>query len=118
MAGKGRSNIVDENSKEYTPIDKPEDLPEAHQRRYAKIVDELRAKVLAIYERSRHGGVKIHGVPSSLLDKVDLMTPSQQCTDMFCEEIHRIMAHALIRKSEVVINRMDNIVVKTVTGPS
>ncbi|WVZ75894.1 hypothetical protein U9M48_023913 [Paspalum notatum var. saurae] len=87
MAAKGRSNIVDENGEEYTPIDKPEDLPEAHQRCYAEIVDELRAKVLAMYGRSRHGGVKIRGVPSSLLDEVDLMTPSQRHTDMLHEEI-------------------------------
>ncbi|WVZ97525.1 hypothetical protein U9M48_043051 [Paspalum notatum var. saurae] len=83
MAAKGHSKFVDENGEEYTPIDKPEDLPEAHQRRYAEIVDELRAKVLAMYGRSRHGDVKIHGVPSSLLDEVDLMTPSQRRTTRF-----------------------------------
>ncbi|WVZ63908.1 hypothetical protein U9M48_013502 [Paspalum notatum var. saurae] len=111
MAAKGRNTIVDENGEEYTPIDKPEDLLEAHQRRYAEIVDELRAKVLAMYGRSCHGDVKIRGVPSSLLDEVDLMTPSQRHTNALREEIHKITVHALIRQSEAVTNRMDNIMV-------
>ena len=52
MATKGRSTVADESGEECVPIDKPEDLPEVHQRRYAEIVDELKAKVLAMYVES------------------------------------------------------------------
>ena len=76
MAGKGRGTSTDESGEVFSPIDKPEDLPEMHQRRYAEIMDELKTKVLAMYGTSRHGGVVLRGVPSSLLDEVDLMTPS------------------------------------------
>jgi len=42
------------------------------------------------------------------------MVPSRERTEVLREEINRITAHALIRQSEAIINRMDNIVVKTV----
>ena len=67
-----------------------------------------------MYGRSRHGHIKLAGVPESLLDKVDLMTPSRECTQALREEIQKLLAHALIRYSEATINRMDNIVIKTV----
>ncbi|WVZ52388.1 hypothetical protein U9M48_003452 [Paspalum notatum var. saurae] len=76
MATKGRSTVADESGEECAPIDRLKDLPEVHQRCYAEIMDELKAKVLAMYGRSRHGGIMIRGVPSSLLDGVDLMTTS------------------------------------------
>jgi len=50
----------------------------------------------------------------TLLDKLDLMVPLQVCTEALREEINSLLADALIRQSEATINRMDNIVIKTV----
>ena len=106
--GKGnRDASTDEGREELAPT-------EMHLKRYAEIIEELKGKVLAMYQKSRHGGIVLHGCPSSLLDEVDLLTPSQRHTKLLREEINRITAHALIRQSEAVINRMDNIVVKLV----
>jgi len=53
---------------EYVPIEKMEDLPEEHQRQFVKIIEDLKKKLLAMYTKSCHGSVRIHGVPTILLD--------------------------------------------------
>jgi len=45
-----------------------EDLPEEHQRQFVKIIEDLKKKLLAMYTKSCHGSVRIHGVPTILLD--------------------------------------------------
>ena len=84
MASDNGKKVGDDQ--EVTPIEKIEDLQENHQKQYATIVDDLKKKLLTMYGRSRHGHIKIQGVPDTLLDKVDLMTPSRERTEALREE--------------------------------
>jgi len=89
-------NATQDGEDEFQPVNAVEDLTEPHQKQYTKIVDDLKKKLLAMYTKSHRGMIKLHGVPMSLKDEVDLTVPSYECTQALREEIERITAHALI----------------------
>jgi len=58
------------------PITENGQLPTEHQTRFREVMADLQDRMLAMYERTRQGHVRIYGEPMTLLDKVDLMVPS------------------------------------------
>ena len=76
--------------------------------------DDFAKQLLSKYILTRNGGVRLPGYPKAPLDGINLETPSTERTRALREEINAMTAHALIRQSEATINRMDNIVVKTI----
>ena len=113
MAAADKNKPGDGDSGE-TPITSIDQLSPEHKEKFQELCVQFHDDLLSRYKKTRTGGIRITGYPSYPLDGIDLSTQSMERSQALREEINSMLAHALIRQSEAIINRMDNIVVKTV----
>ena len=90
------------------PASKPvtyEELPPEHKKKYDEIKALLEADLIGSFERTRNHGIKWKGFsPEGALDNVDLSVPSEERTRALRQEMNYMVAHALHRHSQSLMN--------------
>jgi len=93
------------------PAPKPvtyEELPPEHKKKYDEIKALLEADLIGSFERTRNHGIKWKGFsPEGALDIVDLSVPSEERTRALRQEMNYMVAHALHRHSQSLMNELE-----------
>ena len=93
------------------PASKPvtyEELPPEHKKKYDEIKALLEADLIGSFERTRNHGIKWKGFsPEGALDNVDLSVPSEERTRALRQEMNYMVAHALHRHSQSLMNELE-----------
>src|SRR6185436_3544261 len=79
-----------------------------HKKKYDEIKALLEADLIGSFERTRNHGIRWKGFsPEDALDNVDLSVPSEECTRVLRQEMNYMVAHALHRHSESLVNGLE-----------
>ena len=93
------------------PAPKPvtyDELPPEHKKKYDEIKALLEADLIGSFERTRNHGIKWKGFsPEGALDNVDLSVPSEERTRALRQEMNYMVAHALHRHSQSLMNELE-----------
>jgi len=93
------------------PAPKPvtyEELPPEHKKKYDEIKALLEADLIGYFERTRNHGFNWKGFsPEGALDNVDLSVPSEERTRALRQEMNYMVAHALHRHSQSLMNELE-----------
>jgi hypothetical protein len=91
------------------------DLDDNNKARFDEIKAQLEQHLLNQYERTRSGGVRFKGFdPEGALDGVDLSVDSEERTRALRQEVNYLVAHALHRQSNALVNSLEHVAVKVV----
>src|SRR6185312_5427518 len=93
------------------PAPKPvtyEELSPEHKKKYDEIKALLEADLIGSFERTRNHGISWKGFsPEGALDNVDLSVPSEERTRALRQEMNYMVAHALHRHSQSLMNELE-----------
>ena len=93
------------------PAPKPvtyEELSPEHKKKYDEIKALLEADLIGSFERTRNHGIRWKGFsPEGALDNVDLSVPSEERTRALRQEMNYMVAHALHRHSQSLMNELE-----------
>ena len=93
------------------PITKPvtyEELTPEHKQKYDEVKAQFEADLIGSFERTRNHGIRWKGFsPEGALDNVDLSMPSEERTRALRQEMNYMVAHALHRHSESLVNELE-----------
>ena len=79
-----------------------------HQQKYDEVKSQLEADLIGSFERTRSHDIRWKGFsPEDALDNVDLSVPSEERTRALCQEMNYMVAHALHRHSESLVNELE-----------
>jgi hypothetical protein len=79
------------------PVTDVNELPTEHRKQYDLELEKLQEKLMGMYVNTRTSGIRLKRRPESLMETVDLRTPSQERIDVFRQEAQYVLSHALIR---------------------
>src|SRR6185369_3988489 len=87
-----------------------EELSPEHKKKYDEIKALLEADLIGSFERARNHGIRWKGFsPEGALDNVDLSVPSEERTRALRQEMNYMVAHALHRHSESLVNELERV---------
>ena len=93
------------------PVTKPvtyEELTTEHKQKYDEVKAQFEADLIGSFERTRNHGIRWKGFsPEGALDNVDLSVLSEERTRALCQEMNYMVAHALHRHSESLVNELE-----------
>ena len=96
------------------PVTKPvtyEELTPEHKQKYDEVKAQFEADLIGSFERTRNHGIRWKGFsPEGALDNVDLSVPSEERTRALRQEMNYMVAHALHRHSESLVNELERMV--------
>ena len=85
-----------------------EELTPEHKQKYDEIKTQFEADLISSFERTRNLGIRWKGLsPEGALDNVDLSVPSEERTRTLRHEMNYMVAHALHRHSESLVNELE-----------
>ena len=85
-----------------------EELSPEHKKNYDEIKALLEADLIGSFERTRNHGIRWKGFsPEGALDNVDLSVPSEERTRALRQEMNYMVAHALHRHSQSLMNELE-----------
>ena len=100
------------------PVTKPityEELTTEHKQKYDEIKAQFEADLIGSFERTRNHGIRWKGFsPEGALDNVDLSVPSEERTRALRQEMNYMVAHALHRHSESLVNELERMAYRVV----
>ena len=71
---------------------------------------QFEADLIGSFERTRNHGIRWKGFsPEGALNNVDLSVPSEECTRALRQEMNYMVAHALHRHSESLVNELERV---------
>ena len=95
------------------PVTKPvtyEELTPEHKQKYDEVKAQFEADLIGSFERTRNHGIRWKGFsPEGALDNVDLSVPSEERTRALRQEMNYMVAHALHRHSESLVNELERV---------
>ena len=95
------------------PVTKPvtyEELTLEHKQKYDEAKTQFEADLIGSFERTRNHGISWKGFsPEGALDNVDLSVPSEEHTRALRQEMNYMVAHALHRHSESLVNELERV---------
>src|SRR6185369_17922382 len=93
------------------PVTKPvtyEELTLEHKQKYDEAKAQFEADLIGSFERTRNHDIRWKGFsPEGALDNVDLSVPSEERTRALRQEMNYMVAHALHRHSESLVNELE-----------
>ena len=85
-----------------------EELTPEHQQKYDEVKAQFEADLIGSFERTRNHGIRWKGFsPEGALDNIDLSVPSEERTRALRQEMNYMVAHALHRHSESLVNELE-----------
>src|SRR4026207_1629201 len=107
----GHFSATMSGAQDQEPAPKPvtyEELSPEHKKKYDEIKALLEADLIGSLERTRNHGIRWKGFsPEGALDNVDLSVPSEERTRALRQEMNYIVAHALHRHSQSLMNELE-----------
>ena len=95
------------------PAPKPvtyEELSPEHKKKYDEIKALLESDLIGSFERTRNHSIRWKGFsPEGALDNVDLFVPSEERTRALRQEMNYMVAHALHRHSQSLMNELERV---------
>ena len=95
------------------PVAKPgtyEELTLEHKQKYDEAKAQFEADLIGSFEWTHNHGVRWKGFsPEGALDNVDLSVPSEERTRALRQEMNYMVAHALHRHSESLVNELERV---------
>ena len=87
-----------------------EELTPKHMQKYDEVKAQFEADLIGSFERTRNHGIRWKGFsPEGALNNVDLSVPSEECTRALRQEMNYMVAHALHRHSESLVNELERV---------